>query len=129
MDAKSQYYAENRTSFERTIASIRNGGREVVSNLFMDYVQDFHPELAKHLRTVPNPNRVGLQDFYIGYIDPVTLTEAVQAIQGLLSWFNLDEKRPLTSAEMLKDGCPNDLRVDIAKCLGVIARSTLIKES
>jgi len=66
---------------------------------------------------------------------PVTLKDAIEAMQGLLSWFDLDRAnakgidRPISASEMLKGGCPNELKVDIFKCLGVIARSTLIKDT
>ncbi len=110
------------------VERIKAGERVVVSDMTLDQLAEEDPEFVKHLRSVKNPDRVGFIDKWIAYMDPVTLQDAIKAMQNLLSWFHLDmSARPIVAAELLKDGCPNELKVDIARCLGVIARSTLIK--
>ncbi len=112
------------------VERLKNGERLVVSDRTMDALEGLDDHFVKNLRSVPNPDRVGLLDKWIAYMDPVTLQDAIKAMQNLLSWFHLDlSARPLVASELLKDGCPNELKVAIALCLGVIARSTLIKEA
>ncbi len=117
------------STLAKIVERIKNGERVVVSDVTMSQLEN-DPDLYRHLRSVPNPDRVGFIDRYVAYIDPVTLKDAIEAMQGLLSWFHLDmSARPLVASELLKDGCPNELKGNLARCLGVIARSTLIKDA
>lgn len=49
---------------------LENGRKVVVSDEFLDWLAEHRPELAKKIRTVPNPDRVGILDRYVASVKP-----------------------------------------------------------
>ena len=47
---------------------IGKGERRIVSAEWLDWLQANHPNTALLIRTIPNPDRVGILDQYIAYL-------------------------------------------------------------
>ncbi len=50
---------------------LEHGRRVVVSDEFLDWVAKHRPALAVKLRTIPNPDRVGILDRWVASTQPL----------------------------------------------------------
>jgi hypothetical protein len=79
------------------LAEMTSGGHAILSDALLDAMADMYPDDARlnRLRTVPNPNRVGVLDQYVGTIDPpapdlrVTETDVHWIDEQTVDWSSL----------------------------------------
>lgn len=55
--------------YENLVIALWAGERKVVGSAFLDWLTTNDGRLAKHLCTIRNPDRVGILDAFVAYID------------------------------------------------------------
>jgi hypothetical protein len=50
------------------IQAFKRGERMIVSGAWLDVLSDLDPDLACKVKSIPNPDRVGLLDQYVAWI-------------------------------------------------------------